>query len=73
MKQKLTSRKFWALIAGVVVAILAFFNCSENVVTQVTALIVAVGSVVTYIAGEATVDSARENNTISLNDIESED
>ena len=60
-KQKLSSRKFWALIAEFIISVMVFFGCGENIVTQVTAIISALGGVVAYVIAEAKVDIARLN------------
>lgn len=58
-RQKLSSRKFWALIAGFIASLLVVFNFSENEIAQVTAVITAFGSIAVYILGEAYVDGQR--------------
>ena len=57
-KAKLASRKFWALVAGLVSSLLVAFNVSEGSVAQVTAIITAFGSVAVYIFAESSVDKA---------------
>lgn len=67
---KLSSRKFWALTASLVVAVLTMFNCDENTAVQVTSLITTFGSVVAYIVSEASVDKEKvkkENSNESEN------
>lgn len=56
---KLSSRKFWAMLAAVAVSVMAFFNCPEEQSVKVTSLITSFGAVVVYIVGEAEVDRAR--------------
>lgn len=58
-RQKLSSRKFWALVAGFIASLLVAFNFSENEIAQVTAVITAFGSVAVYILGEAYIDGQR--------------
>lgn len=56
-KRKLTSRKFWAAVAGFVsMLIVALWKDAETAQT-VTALIMAGASVVAYIIGEGLADS----------------
>jgi len=55
-KRKLSSRKFWALLAGLVTTILVFANVPENTVAQAAAIIGAFGSIAVYILAEAYVD-----------------
>lgn len=58
-KEKLSSRKFWALVAALVSSILVFFNASDNTATQVGSIITAFGSVCVYTLAEASVDKKR--------------
>lgn len=58
-KQKLSSRKFWALIAALVLSILVFFNASDNTATQVSSIITAFGSICVYTLAETSVDKKR--------------
>lgn len=59
-KQKLSSRKFWAAVAGFVTAILVAFRVENGTVEQVTAIITAGGVLAAYILGESVVDANRE-------------
>ena len=59
-KQKLSSRKFWAAVAGFVTAILVAFRVESGTVEQVTAIITAGGVLAAYILGESVVDANRE-------------
>lgn len=65
-KRKLTSRKFWAAVIGVVASVLAYCGAAESTVTQVTAIITAGATLVAYIVGEGLVDAAREKETFEL-------
>ena len=56
-KRKLTSRKFWLAIVGLVTGILAAFHLDEQTVTQVSGIIMAAASVVAYIIGEGLADA----------------
>lgn len=62
IKQKLTSRKLWIAIIGVIVGLAAAFGIEENEYAQIVGVVGSVVSVVGYIFGEASVDAARENN-----------
>ena len=57
---KLTSRKFWAGIAGLITPILVLVKMPENVVTTVAALITACGTLIAYIFAEGSIDAVRE-------------
>ena len=58
-KQKLSSRKFWALVAALVLSVLVFFNASDNTATQVSSIITAFGSICVYTLAETSVDKKR--------------
>jgi hypothetical protein len=55
-KRKLSSRKFWALVAGLATSVLVLAKVPENTIVQVAAVIGAFGAVVTYMLAEAYVD-----------------
>ena len=59
-KQKLTSRKLWAAVVGVIVGLAAAFGIEENEYAQVVGVVGSVVSVVSYIFGEASVDAAKK-------------
>lgn len=59
--QKLSSRKFWALLAGLAVAVMVLMGAPAESQTQVVSVIMALGSIAVYMWGEATVDAARLN------------
>lgn len=67
--QKLSSRKFWAAITGLVVSIIAFTNADAGTIEKVVALVGAIGSMAMYILGETAVDKAREENKAEINDV----
>lgn len=60
-KRKLTSRKFWVAIAEFVTMLILAFNGNQEIVTQITALIMAGAAVVAYIIGEGLTDAASAN------------
>lgn len=55
---KLTSRKLWMAICGLVGGVLLALKLDEHEVTQITGIIMAMGSVVAYIIGEGWADAA---------------
>ncbi len=65
-KQKLSSRKFWALIVGFITPLLLAFGIADNIVAQVAAIITAGGAVIAYLFAESIVDSARETGATSV-------
>ena len=58
-RQKLSSRKFWALVAGFVIPLLTAFNFNQNQIAQVVSIGAAGAAIVAYIFGESIVDSSR--------------
>jgi phage shock protein PspC (stress-responsive transcriptional regulator) len=66
LKQKLSSRKLWAAIVGVVVGLAAAFGIDANEYAQVAGIVTSALSVFAYIFGEASVDAAREKYGIDL-------
>lgn len=55
---KITSRKFWVALAGLITSIMAFFNCNNETIVQVAAIIAAVGTVVGYLIANGLTDDA---------------
>lgn len=55
---KLTSRKFWMAITGLVSGILLALHFDEQTVTQITGIIMSAASVLAYIIGEGIIDAA---------------
>lgn len=62
-KQKLTSRKLWAALVGIVAGLAAVFGIDESEYAQVAGLVTMAASVVSYIMGESKVDAARALST----------
>lgn len=58
-KQKLSSRKFWALLAGLIIAICHLFGVFPNE-ANVNDVLLAIGICVAYIFGESWVDVSRD-------------
>ncbi len=56
--RKLTSRKFWAAVVGFATPLMTMFNVSDDTAVQVTALIMAGGTLIAYILGEGITDMA---------------
>ncbi|MBQ1202586.1 MAG: hypothetical protein IIX61_02080 [Loktanella sp.] len=55
---KLTSRKFWLAICGLVGGIMTTLHYDDQTVTQITGIIMAGASVIAYIIGEGLIDAA---------------
>jgi len=57
-KAKLTSRKFWMAIIGLVSGLLLAFKVDAQTVETVSGVIMSAGSVIAYIIGEGLADAA---------------
>ena len=55
--RKLGSRKFWACISAVVIALIAFTNAAPETTERVVALISAIGGLCIYMLSEGIADS----------------
>ena len=64
LKRKLSSRKLWAAIAGVVTGLAMVFGLDENVIADVAGAVVSVASLMTYIITEGKVDAAAVKNAV---------
>lgn len=58
LMRKLSSRKLWAAIAGVVTGLAMVFGLDESVISSVAGAVVSVASVITYIVTEGKIDAA---------------
>lgn len=61
-KKKLTSRKWWTSIIGVVISLMVLFNVDSETTERVTSLITAVSSAIAYTLAEGFVDGKAINN-----------
>lgn len=69
-KRKLTSRKFWLAVAGLVTGLILAFKGDAATAETVSGVIMALASVVAYIVGEGLTDSAyADSNSKKENDI----
>ena len=62
--QKLTSRKFWVAVVGVVVGLAAAFGINDNDYASIVGVIGSIASAITYICAESNVDKAATQNQI---------
>lgn len=62
-KQKLTSRKLWVTIIGIIIGVAMSFGVGESdygeIAGKVAGAITAISSIIGYIYGESKVDAAR--------------
>lgn len=64
LKRKLSSRKLWAAIAGVVSGLAIVFGLDENILSSVAGAVVTVASLITYIITEGKIDAAAVGNAV---------
>ena len=64
LKRKMSSRKLWAAIVGVLTGIAMIFGLDENVINTVAGAVVTAGSIITYIAAEGKIDAERVKETV---------
>lgn len=57
-KRKLTSRKFWLAIIGLVSGLLMAFKVDGETVETISGVIMSAASVIAYIIGEGMADAA---------------
>ena len=59
-KKKLSSRKFWAAISGVVISVMVAFNADAGSQEKVAGVIAATGTLAIYMLAEGGADKAAE-------------
>lgn len=57
LRTKLTSRKLWAAVAGLVAGLAMVFGLDETVVATVAGAVMSIASVITYIVTEGKIDA----------------
>lgn len=62
MKRKLTSRKFWAAVVGVVISIMVMFGANTEQQERVVAVISSAAVLISYIVGEGMIDKEHKDN-----------
>ena len=58
MMSKLTSRKFWTAVCGIIVGLALAFGADGDTITSVAGAVTSLVSIVVYILAEAGVDKA---------------
>lgn len=67
-KRKLTSRKLWIAVAGLISGLVLAFNGSAEIAETISGCVLSLGSVVGYIIGEGLTDAASLNNPTDENE-----
>lgn len=67
-KRKLSSRKLWAAVAGIVTGLAMVFGLDEGTISSVAGAVVSVASVVAYIVTEGKVDAQSVKTTAEATD-----
>lgn len=57
-KEKLTSRKFWAAVVGVIISIMVLCGVDTDTQQKTVAIITASATLIAYIVGEGLTDCA---------------
>lgn len=57
LTQKLSSRKLWAAVAGLVAGLAMVFGLDADIISTVSGAVVTVASVVAYIVTEGRIDA----------------
>jgi len=60
-KRKLTSRKFWAAVIGVVISVMVLFGVDSGEQERITAVITSTATLIAYIIGEGMVDKENKD------------
>lgn len=63
--QKLTSRKLWIAIVGIIIGLATAFGIDENEYAQIAGAVGSICSAIVYIIGEASVDKASATTVIT--------
>ena len=60
-KDKLTSRKFWAAVVGVVISVMVAFGADDNTQEKTVGVITASATLIAYIVGEGLTDASHKD------------
>ena len=61
MKEKLMSRKFWAMIIGVIMGVAMAFGVDASEISEVAGAMTSLVSLVVYMYTEGKIDAAKYN------------
>lgn len=71
-KRKLSSRKFWLAVVGLVTGILIYIGKSKEEADQIGGIIMSAGSVIAYIIAEGMIDASNAGYGYEKEDVEEE-
>ena len=57
-KRKVTSRKFWVAVVGLVSGLLLLFGVDKDTTEKIGGIVLTAGSIVGYLIGEGIADAA---------------
>lgn len=60
-KRKLSSRKMWSAVVGVVLSVMVIYGADSQQQERITGLITATGTLIAYIVGEGLVDKGNKS------------
>ena len=60
-KRKLTSRKFWAAVIGVIISVMVLFGADTQQQERIVAVVSSTAVLVSYIIGEGLVDKENKD------------
>ena len=60
-KDKLTSRKFWMAVIGVVISIMVAFGADDNTQEKTVGVVTASATLIAYIVGEGLTDASHKD------------
>lgn len=58
MKEKLTSRKFWIALTGIITSIITIITSDDNLIQMISGILLMIADTVVYIYSESTVDKS---------------
>ena len=71
--RKLTSRKFWAAVAGFVTGLIVFLKAPTSDASAITALIMSLGTLIAYILGEGLIDASAARGVMTVTHLSGDD
>lgn len=73
MLNKLKSRKFWAMVVGVIVGVATCFGLDAGTIEKVAGLVTTFASIGTYMIVEGKIDAAAAKTMVVIDDVEETD